>query len=197
MRLKLREIRKAQKIRQPVIAERLNTTTATISRWETGEAAPPMDRLAEIAAAYNSTVPEIFDLPPVPVMGLVGAGAEVLPIDDYPLGQANETIARPPGVSGVLVAVRVVGDSMLPRYDPGDLLLYTRENETMAADVIGRYCVVNLNDGRMMVKKVQPGKKLGTYTLTSPNAPPVENVFLRWAAPVRAVVSGAAAEAGQ
>lgn len=189
MRLRLKEIRSRKNLGQAEIAERLGKSVTQISRYETGVDGVSTKQLSDVAAAYGVTVPELFEPEEVPVVGRVGAGAEVLYIDNYPLGVAASTVPRPPGLKGEMVAVQVVGDSMQDRYFEGDLLFYNSESEAADADVVGRYCVVNVDDGRMLVKKVLRGKKFGTWRLESPNAPPIVDVHLRWAAPVRAVVT--------
>jgi len=61
----------------------------------------------------------------VPIINRVAAGypAEFTDLD-YPVGVADEYIGRPPGLDDPSAfAVRVVGDSMEPRYHEGDIVL--------------------------------------------------------------------------
>lgn len=114
----------------------------------------------------------------VPLVGMVGAGAEVFAIDD---GGSLEDIEPPPGVGPDAVAVEVRGDSMYPRYMEGDLLIYDAHAPLSKAD--GQECVVALADGRRFVKIVR-GEANGRATLESFNAPPMRNMELMWAAPI-------------
>ena len=51
----------------------------------------------------------------IPVLGIVGAGGEVRPIDDHAQGAALEEVECPPGSSAFhVVALRINGDSMHP-----------------------------------------------------------------------------------
>jgi DNA-binding XRE family transcriptional regulator len=186
MRLRLKELRKKQKITQGVIAERLGVSIGSISRYESGLDGISTKFLGDVAAAYGVSVLEIFEPGDIPLYGHVGAGAEILVSHE---SHGGETVTRPAGVSGDLAAVRVAGDSMVDKYYPGDILFYSNDMQAADADVVGRYCVVNLDDGRMMVKKVTRGKRFGTYTLLSAGAEPIVDVLLRWAAPIRAVIS--------
>lgn len=56
---------------------------------------------------------------------------------------------------------------------------------------IGQMCVVKLaGGGPIMVKWVQEGRRRGRYDLISanPNARPIQDAALEWAAPVRAYI---------
>jgi phage repressor protein C with HTH and peptisase S24 domain len=115
---------------------------------------------------------------PVPLVGYVGAGAEVFPIDD---GGSLDDIDPPPGVGPEAVAVRVRGDSMYPRYMDGDLLIYDKHIPLTRAD--GLECIVSLIDGRKFIKIVRAEGRV-IATLESWNAPPIRSVQVEWAAPV-------------
>lgn len=57
---RLREIRKAARLTQLDIAEKLNTTAVTISRYENGKREPSLSRAKELADALNCTVDELL-----------------------------------------------------------------------------------------------------------------------------------------
>lgn len=115
---------------------------------------------------------------PVPMVGMVGAGAEVFAIDD---GGALDEVEPPPGIGPSAVAVQVRGDSMYPRYMEGDLLIYDAHASLKRAD--GQECVVALPDGRRFVKVVRL-EPSGTVTLESFNAPPMHGLEPDWVAPI-------------
>ena len=56
----LRELRKAKKLTQEQLAEILNVTRRTVSRWETGISAPDYDLLIEIADLYQVDLMELL-----------------------------------------------------------------------------------------------------------------------------------------
>lgn len=114
----------------------------------------------------------------VPLVGYVGAGAEVHAVDDGS-GQLDE-IDPPPGIGPNAVAVMVRGDSMWPRYMDGDVLIYDQHMSPSNAN--GQECVVALTDGRRYVKTVR--KTSDGYDLESWNAPPIRNVQIEWAASI-------------
>lgn len=146
------------------------------------------DTYEELAAAAGVPAAVLRgDMPigkAIPVVGRVGAGAEVFPIDDHEKGAGDDEIDLPPGFDGRrAVAVRVEGDSMYPAYKEGDLLVYQRDGLEDWRDFIGQDVVVKLTDGRTFVKVLKRATKT-TATLGSHNAPDIENARVEWAAPV-------------
>lgn len=57
----LKELRKAKNLTQEQLAERLNISGRTVSRWETGNNMPDISLLVELAEFYNVSIPEIID----------------------------------------------------------------------------------------------------------------------------------------
>jgi SOS-response transcriptional repressor LexA len=123
----------------------------------------------------------------VPVVGYVGAGAEVYAIDDVAMGGSlvEDGVELPFfGVSGA-VCVIVRGDSMEPAYHDGDMLIYDDRRDGDYGDLINRECVVQLADGRTYVKILLRGSQPGLWTLISHNASPISDVPIAWAARVK------------
>ena len=121
----------------------------------------------------------------VPVVGYVGAGAEVYPFDDFPLGEGLEKVPAPEGIGGEsIVAVRIRGSSMHPMKE-GWLLFFRRDQDGVPDDCVNNLCVVKVgNDGPTCVKEVRRTQDPCRFTLWSWNADPIEAVELDWAAKV-------------
>lgn len=119
----------------------------------------------------------------IPILGYVGAGAEVYPIDDHPKGDGLDYIdvgGLPDDATGLIVK----GDSMYP-FEDGWIIIYRREQDGVPAHCLSRLCVVKVaEDGPMLLKKLRRGRAPQLYTLESWNAPPREDQRLEWAAPV-------------
>lgn len=190
---RIRRARKALGLTQQEFAERLQVTQPTVHRWEKGFYEPDEAALERLAALCRRS-PAYFRygetetspaLRPVPVVGLVGAGAQIFPFDDHAKGAGLDTTEPPPGERQTTVALIVRGDSMYPAYQDGDLIYYAGGHGLDEAACLGRECVVKVLEGPTLLKRLTRGARQGTHTLLSYNAPPIENVRLEWASPVR------------
>jgi hypothetical protein len=123
----------------------------------------------------------------VGVVGRIGAGAEISPEFEQIPPEGLYEIEVPFPIAGDSIAFQVEGDSMWPRYDPGDVIICQREG-THAADVVGWEAAVRTTDGKRYLKRVQRGASFGTFDLESHNAAPIRGVRLEWAAEVQGVV---------
>lgn len=192
---KIKKIRQSMGLKQDAFGEMLGTNQSTVSRWERG-ASPEGPMLQKIADLANTTVERLLGVDAlsgtpantIPVVGYVGAGAAVYPYDDYPRGDGMDFIERPAFVTGQAVAVEVRGDSLLPVAEDGWRLVYTGQQAILEEEVLNRLCVVQLTDGRMLVKRVTRGTSPQRYHLLSTNAPMIEDVEIMWAARVKAII---------
>lgn len=149
---------------------------------------PRYGTLEKLAEAMEISMGELLLIsesrPLVPVVGYVGAGAEVFPFDDHAKGGGMDEVPAPPGLEDA-VAVYVRSDSMWPVYRDGDLLFYRRAGmgRAVPSAAIGEECIVKVKDGPMLIKVLKAGNgKL--WTLESYNAPPRMEQNLEWASPV-------------
>jgi phage repressor protein C with HTH and peptisase S24 domain len=78
--------------------------------------------------------------------------------------------------------VEVRGSSMFPLYEDGTILYYSKQLNPDS--MIGKRCIVRLEDERMLVKNLRRGSERGLFTLASLNAPDIEDVAVQWAAPI-------------
>ncbi|HEX9835765.1 MAG TPA: S24 family peptidase [Alphaproteobacteria bacterium] len=122
----------------------------------------------------------------IPVVGYVGAGEVIYPLDDHAQGAGLDEIEPPPDESDGSFAVAVRGNSMAPRFKDGEYLGYSRERGLNPERCFGTECVVQTADGRKLVKILERGSRPGVFTLVSVNAAvPIEHdVVLDWIAPV-------------
>ncbi|MCI9597395.1 MAG: helix-turn-helix domain-containing protein [Firmicutes bacterium] len=57
----LKALRKEKNITQEALAETLNVSSRTVSRWETGSNMPDISLLVELSEFYQASIPEIID----------------------------------------------------------------------------------------------------------------------------------------
>ena len=163
-----------------------NSKEIDIHKWETGKVSITVDRLQEVANALGCGMLDLIDgIIKVSVVGKVSARAVVEPIDDGSPGHDLRQVRCPTGLDPRrTVAVEVEGDSMLP-IEEGWLLFYTRNDESVPVECLGKLCVVQLADGgARYVRRVKLGRKPGVFNLYGTNAREMEDVSLLWAAPV-------------
>jgi len=113
--------------------------------------------------------------PTIPLIGYVGAGAQVLPINEDRSDHVLEYLDPPK--PDRLLALRVRGDSQYPRYHDGEILLVETESRPPAS-LLNCYAMVDLLDGRRLVKIIGKAQQPERFTLRSHNAPDIENVVV-------------------
>jgi phage repressor protein C with HTH and peptisase S24 domain len=197
---RLRDLRKRAGKSQEEVGALAHLSQQTIGKLERGQLRLKADQMDALAQALNVAPEDLVANSPtrsIQVVGRVGAGAEVLPIDDHAKGDGLYEVDCPRGLDPKnTVAVEVTGDSMEPLVQQGWVLFYDRSPEPDPAAVVGKLCVVKLEDGRTMVKQVKRGPERGRFNLLSLNAPMIEDVALEWAGPVKAMLPRDIAAAG-
>lgn len=173
------------------LTERLGRSIdrAAVNKMLKGDRGIAADELFAIVELTGYQAPNVRTRRPkmTQALGYVGAGSEIVPIDDHAQGAGLEEVELPPGVPADSALVIVRGDSMYPRYFDNEYLFY-REYEGNLTDLVGRECVVQLEDGRTYVKVLKRGQG-GLFNLESFNAPTLENQAVRRAGPVIARVN--------
>jgi SOS-response transcriptional repressor LexA len=124
----------------------------------------------------------------VPLVGYVAAGSQTYFFSDMRDEAEPDMASAPAGSSEETVAVEIRGESLGPAFDRW-LVFYDDVRRPVTSDLIGELCVVGLDDGRIMVKKIQRSKsRNGLFHLISNgNEAPILDVEIDWAAPVIAL----------
>lgn len=195
---RLKEIREDRHLSQEQLADKLNTSRGQIYQLEKGIRKLTQPWMMRLASALDC-LPEDFiksgEKPKVPVIGSVGAGGKIYPIDDatflpHSLREGEqefvncEFVEAPPGVYPSEVAcVKVSGHSQYPVYKDGEYLFFKRSVD-YSDTFLNHDCVVMLEDGRSMIKILKKGDQNGLFNLDSYNEPTIPNVKIKWASPV-------------
>ena len=193
----LLQLRTRNGLTQQEIADTTNTNRGHISKLEAGKIGMNEEWMRKLGGKFGWTPSELLGHARVPIIGEVGAGGEVYPLDDLPLmpqviDKADEDyincewVDAPPGIfpSGI-VAVRVKGNSMLPFMPAGTIVYYAERFDGGAPDhCLSSLCVVQLRDGRTLLKMVRKGQLHGKFDLQSYNMETITDAELAWCAPV-------------
>lgn len=121
----------------------------------------------------------------VPLVGYIGAGAEIMPEFEQVPPEGLDQIHVPFPLPGEMIAFEVRGDSMLPVYKDGHVVIVYREQKKPVTSFYGEDAAVRTTDGRRFLKTIMKGTPI---TLMSFNAAPIENVGLEWVGEIFAVM---------
>src|ERR1700755_18415 len=133
-----------------------------------------------IKASEIGPMMEYLGLNAVPIMGRVGAGAVIEPDHEQvpPEGLGEGDLSFP--IEEELVAFEVSGDSMVPKYENGDVIVCYREQRHPLSSFYGEEAAVRLKTGERYLKTIERGKGQGLVNLSSFNAKPINGVKLDW-----------------
>src|ERR1700736_6576283 len=132
-------------------------------------------KAAEIADIIN-----YLELNSVPIMGRVGAGAAIEPEHEQVPPEGLGEVELPFPISEETIAFEVAGDSMLPKYESGDIIVVYKEQRHPPASFYGEEAAVRLTTGERYLKTIERGRSKTLVNLTSFNAKPINGVKLEW-----------------
>lgn len=133
-----------------------------------------------IQASEIQLIIEYLELNSVPLMGRVGAGAVIEPEYEQVPPEGLSTVELPFPIPEETVAFEVSGDSMLPKYENGDVIVVYREQRHPLANFYGEEAAVRLKTGERYLKTIERGRSSTLVNLTSFNAKPISGVKLEW-----------------
>ena len=133
-----------------------------------------------IKASEIAPIMEYLELNSVPIMGRVGAGAVIEPESEQIPPEGLGEVELPFPISEETIAFEVAGDSMLPKYENGDIIVVYRDQRHPLVSFYGEEAAVRLKSGERYLKTIERGKSASLVNLTSFNAKPINGVKLEW-----------------
>lgn len=184
---KFKELRKKAGLTQIEFAQKLNVDQSTISKWEQDKAIPDIQMLVQLASFFNVSVDYLMGREQkvdnnvagvqlerqtvrIPVYGTIPAGVPIEMIEDSYIEDYEDISADLLRGGNKYFALRVKGDSMLPKFESGDILILKQTEDCES----GAYCAVSINHTECTFKKVI--KKMNGLTLMPLN-PDYEPLF--------------------
>lgn len=153
---KIREFREKRNLTQEEIAEYLDTTAQTISRYEIGDRKTNQDILFKLAEYFKVSINDFFpplsfdngtliepesDTVQIPVLGTIKAGIAIEAQQDV-----IEYIDIPKDwVKGgkMFYGLKISGDSMYPKYSENDIVIFEQTEDYTIAN--NKDCAVMVN----------------------------------------------------
>lgn len=184
---RLRALRLAKGLRQAELARLVGRHQTAIGPYERDEYAPSPDIVERLARALD-TSPEylLFGRHPrrsaIPLVGRIGPGGLAEPAELGTLALKDDQ----------LLGWRVEDETMLPAYRPGQVALVLAAAEVRLEALLGSEALVELADGRRLLRRLLPGARPELFDLAAWNAPTLVGASL---ASARRVVGAVADEA--
>ncbi|RWM20023.1 MAG: LexA family transcriptional regulator [Mesorhizobium sp.] len=186
---KIRAIMKATGWKQQKLAEHFQVSQSTVNRWLAGSE-PEGHRRDAINQAFESLVderPAVTDSTEIPLMGFLGAGAEVEPDFEQVPPEGLDQVSIPFPLPDEMIAFKVRGISMLPVFKDGTIIVVYRDQKKPLESFYGEEAAVRTSDGRRFIKTIMRGSS-GGVNLISWNAAPIEEVSVDWVGEIFAVL---------
>ncbi len=189
---RLRELRKSFGLTHEAAAERTGMSRSQFIKLERGERRLTSDYIQQIAQGLGVSAAEIIsevvdNVENIPIVGMAGAGPDGTVL--FAHGDGGLGFGPPsPNSTEATKALEVRGDSMRGIASDGWLVYFEDDRLSPTEELIGELCVVGLEDDRVLVKVLQPGRGDGLFDLESFNAPVLRDVPVRWACLVTAII---------
>jgi repressor LexA len=187
---KLKSLREERGWTHEKAAEEMGVSRSQFIKLERGERRMTIDYVNQAAKAFGIRAADVIDDPEenvVPLMGYIGAGSEILPEFEQIPPEGLDQIHVPFPLPDDMIALEVRGDSMLPVYKDGHVVIVYAEQKRPLSAFYGEEAAVRTSDGRRFLKTIMKGSN-GHVTLTSFNAAPIENVGLEWIGEIFAAI---------
>lgn len=186
----LKSLREARGWTHERAADEMKVSRSQFIKLERGERRLTADYINQAAEAFGVRPADVIDDPEdsiIPLMGYIGAGAEILPEFEQVPPEGLDQIHVPFPLPAEMIALEVRGDSMLPVYKEGHVIVVYKDQKKPVSSFYGEEAAVRTGDGRRFLKTIMRGAG-NAVTLTSFNAGPIENVHLDWIGEIFATI---------
>lgn len=149
----LKQLRKRAGYSQSELSNLLKISKSAVSMYEVGERMPDYEMMKTISEIFGVSMDYLYgrenNSPTrIPVYGTVAAGIPlnaIQDIEDYE--EITEDMAR----TGEYAALKIKGNSMLPRFTPGDVVIVKLQDDVDTGDI----AIVMVNGDEATCKKIK------------------------------------------
>jgi len=182
---RIKESRMNLRWSQGELAKRISVSQSAVAHWERNKNQPSLEQLAILATALEA--PQDWLAFGVDMSGKVEVIAEMIEGQVIALAHGHvRYVGSPPADDGsALCAVEVMDDTLYPQYKRGDVLFVSQKampaTDAAKANV---ECFVELEDGQLVVRRLNPTNDPARWNLISFHGTPMNNVTIRYAKPI-------------
>ncbi|MET4266349.1 repressor LexA [Bradyrhizobium sp. LA8.1] len=176
---------------QEDLAAAVVTKQNNVSRWLAGvePRGKARDRIMELARESGLIEGEREGVTTIAIMGKVGAGAVIDPDHEQVPPEGLEQVELPIAIADDVIGFRVEGDSMLPKYGDGTVIVVHRGQVQSVTSLVGEEVAVLTYEGKRYLKTLKPGSARDLYNLESLNSSrAITGVRIRWASAIVAII---------
>ncbi len=148
-------------------------------KLERGERRLTAEYISQIARAFGVTAAEVISSPMIPVVGRIGAGGEI-ETEWENLTEPLFEVEMPFPLSDDAIGFEISGESMMPVYQSGDVIVVSRSGEPIER-LIDQEAAVRVPGVGRFFKRIVPTPAPGLYDLESYNAKTMRGVQIEWA----------------
>lgn len=178
----LEPLRKERKLKQHEMAEIMGITVSAYRKIIVGDRGLDLQYVQKLSKALKVSHGDITEPKlAIPIVGYVAAGSTAIVAEEGqgPFGEAPRIAEATPST----VAVEIRGTSLGSIFD-GWLAYYDDLRTPPTMDLVGWVCVVGLDDGRVLIKKIARARGHHHFDLWSNAEEPMFEVLIKWAARV-------------
>lgn len=186
---RLREARLSRGFRSAAEAARqFQWNITSYQQAENGTRPPTRDKITEYARNFRVSVswlltgngtPEEIDIRGVPYLGHIDQASGYLVREDF---ATKIEVPAPPGATQHTVAIKARGGGRV--VCDGALLYFENRGQPATDDMLGKLCIVAIDENRVVVRRIEPGTRPGHYNLFTFVDPLVIDVKPAWAAEI-------------
>lgn len=155
---------------------------------ENGTRPPTRDKITEYARNFRVSVswlltgngtPEEVDIKTVPFLGHIDQESGYLVRTDP---AARTEVPAPPGATEFTVAIRARGGGRV--VCDGALLYFENRRQPATDEMLGKLCIVAIDEDKLVVRRLEPGTRAGHYNLFTFVDPLLIDAKPAWAAEI-------------
>lgn len=151
----IKEYRQKKGLSQMRLSELIGVHQTAISQWEKGRTVPDRNSLIKLAEIFEVSVDELLsdgadrNKNLIPVLGFIRAGMPIEAVENI-IGYEKMTEKQS---GGRYFALRIIGESMMPRFCQGDTVIVRQQNDADTGDIVVAFVGENDATIKKLIKK--------------------------------------------